>query len=162
MFWRKINVKFSGNSENSAQRAYQVHVKELSFKIRKFLATLILALFIGSVSLTNFSLAFFMTIVYVPLCLIVTQIDNNAILKKMLQTTVVFILCPFVYTVLLYMLYMYINDKDFKLLGSFEIIIDRFYSLYLLSKISNIWTFDLLTLGLFPIWLMYWFMATLN
>ncbi len=151
-----LNVE---NTENNAHRSYQTQVRQLSFKIRKFIATLILALFIGSLCLTNFSMAFFIALSYVPLALAITQVVKRTV-SKAIQTLFVFAMCPFVHLIVIYLVYTSVYDKGFGSSKLVESISDNFYSLYMLSKISNIWTFDVLCLGLFPIWLLFWFMAT--
>lgn len=122
------------------------------------LTIFILTLLIGSLSLLNYSLAFLIAIFYIPVMLTIRQYKNIAL--KLIQFVIILIICPLFTFVYFYLLYNYMNKLqnqiDFNSIWSLK---DQFYEFLIISKVSSIWTYDLICLLLYPIWLSMWFLC---
>jgi hypothetical protein len=121
----------------------------MSWKILKFIAVVSIATYLGSLSIINYSLALIITIIYTPVCLILTRSDRwiTASLKMLLAL----LICPFICLLGVYFAYSTVFLDNF-----YGDLATKLYSQYSMSKISNIWTYDLICVGLYPIWLLFW------
>ncbi|RNA00772.1 glycosylphosphatidylinositol anchor attachment 1 isoform X1 [Brachionus plicatilis] len=109
--------------------------------INKLIILLSLTIFVGTISVLNFSLAFFIAIFYSPVSILAIQRVNNKILKTF-KIALMVLACPLVYFSLIYIKYH-----------------DKFYDFVLASKISDIWTYEMVNLFLVPIWSTLWITA---
>lgn len=167
--------KEENNAENN-----RIYLFETSEKLVRLLGLLGLTIFLGTLSLLNFSLAFLIALFYVPASIFVIQPFKNKyfyiylfefLLKynlciykrliKLVQMIFWLVATPIVYFFLLYCFheYYYANLDPSRFLSLFDSAFDKFYSLVIMNKISNIWTYDLVNLGLIPIWALFWFIT---
>ena len=148
-----LNLKSSGKSQ---------YIVETSQKLLKFIILLFLVLFLGTLSLLNFSLALLLAIFYVPVSLFAISQVSNKILK-LAQLLVLVIATPLVYFSVLYLAYLCLHAGNFNMFNNlpdlYQSVTQKFYSFIFLSKICNIWTQDLVHLCLIPIWSSLWFVA---
>ena len=78
---------------------------------------------------------------------------------KPIQILLVFFACPLIYLSALYAFYLYFYEKSAIVYNPsllFAEIKNKFYEAAVLSKISNIWTVDMVNLCLIPIWSSMW------
>ena len=111
---------------------------------------------IGALSLLNFSLSFFIAVVYIPIILCLRNYKN--IIFKIIQSFFVLSLCPLVFFTFLYLAY-YLVNQSFVVAQFYEDLTQSFYDFVITCKISSIWTYDLICLTLYPIWLLTWFIC---
>lgn len=139
----------------------QESIKQTSEKLLRIFVLLGLTIFLGTVSLLNFSLAFLIALIYVPVSVIAVQVVSNKLIK-LAQLVLVVLASPIIYFSTLYMANL-IFYENVNILDDFSNVVqsmgDRFYHLALMSKLSNIWTYDLVNLCLMPIWTSLWFIA---
>ena len=155
-FYRKI--KFDSVEQKQEDQVYMQQIRELSWKIKKFMALISLTVFVGALSLLNFSLSFFIALFYIPLVLCLNQYKN--IVFKIMQSLVVLSMCPLVFFTLLYLAYYSFNlTSSFSLFEFYEDLTQNFYDFVLICRVSSIWTYDLICLTLYPIWLFAWFIC---
>ena len=140
------------------ENLYREQIRELSWKIKKFMALISITVFAGSLSLLNFSLSFFIALVYVPLVLCLKDYKN--IIFKIIQSIIVLSMCPILFFTLLYLAYyLSISSTSFDLFQFYEDLTQNFYDFVLICRVSSIWTYDLVCLTLYPIWLLIWFIC---
>ncbi|CAF0726519.1 unnamed protein product [Brachionus calyciflorus] len=137
------------------------HRNETSEKLKKLLVLLSLTIFVGTVSLLNFSLSFFIAIFYSPISLLAVQDFSNKFLRLLQQIALV-LSCPLIYFSFLYLAYLNFYE-NFNILRNydqmFQLLSEKFYDFVLLSKISSIWTYDMINLFLVPIWSALWLIS---
>lgn len=124
----------------------------MSWKILKFIAVVSITTYLGSLSIINYSLALILSIMYTPICLLLTRSDKW--ITAVLNMVLALIICPFICLIGVYFAYSRVYLTNF-----YSDMLSKLYSLYGLSKISNIWTYDLICLGLYPIWLIFWYLV---
>ena len=150
-FLRKLKLKSEKLINNT----------ELSRNILCFLTMLALVMFMGTLSLLNFSLAFLIALIYVPITLLAIQtIDNELI--KLGQLVVIALAAPLIYFTLLFLIYMTVFDNLDTPAGFAQlisVIARKLYDLTLMSKLSHVWTLNLVNICLTPIWSLIWFIA---
>ena len=150
-FQRKLKLKSEKPINNT----------ELSRNILCFLTMLALVMFMGTLSLLNFSLAFLIALMYVPITLLAIQtIDNELI--KLGQLVAIALAAPLIYFTLLFLIYVSVFDNLDSPAGLAQItslIARKLYDLTLMSKLSHVWTLNLVNICLTPIWSLIWFIA---
>lgn len=143
---------------NPVQRQY---IKTTSDNLIKLFVLLELVIFLGTLSLLNFSLALLIAIFYVPVSILsIANISSTVI--KILRTLLLVLSTPLLYFSCLYVVYA-VHFEKFNLTKDvfqlFDTMSYQFYEMALLSKVSNIWTYDLINLCLIPIWTSLWFLS---
>ena len=129
--------------------------------LSKFIISIILVLVIGTLSLLNFSLAFLISLLYVPIfCLAISKSGNNLIFK-ILRSLILLISYPAIYFSILCLLYqVYFSRIEFNDLNEiYNFIGDKFYNFTVLSHIADTWTLSIVNLTLIPIWCLLWFIS---
>lgn len=130
--------------------------------LSKFIISIILVLVIGTLSLLNFSLAFLISLLYVPIfCLAISNSGNDRIFK-ILRSLILIISYPAIYFSILCLLYQaYFTRIEFNndLNEIYNFISDKFYNFTVLSHIADTWTLSIVNLTLIPIWCLLWFIS---
>ena len=130
-------------------------LETLRWNIIKLVALISLLVVLGSLSLLNYSLSVLLSIVYVPISCFITRASSKLSFKFMLQVALLILICPYILFALVYLLYS-IYSNTFQLSSFYTDLSVGFYEFIFLSKTSNIWTHELISLALLPIWTLFW------
>jgi glycosylphosphatidylinositol transamidase len=146
-----VNAKLS--TKSILDPIKREHVKRTSDNLLRLIIIGELVIFLGTLSVLNFSLAFLISLFYVPVTVLAVA-DISNILLKGLRLMILLVASPLFYFTILLMVYsVYINNNNNKL---YEKVSDNLYDLAFLSKVSGIWTYDIINLCLIPIWSSLW------
>ncbi len=136
---------------------------EKNQRILNFLTLTTLVIFMGALSLLNFSLAFLIAVFYVPTS-ILTITRANSIFHKVLQLLLLLLAMPLIYFSIIFGIYTVYFDKSstislndsFQSLNQIE---SKLYNFAVVSKLTNVWTLSLINVFLTPIWSLLWLIA---